>query len=99
MPETGHGRLWQIPLLLYFSTDSSSLPVYVRFRTDDFFVISSVDRMAYRGVGHVVHGWCARQPPVHCVWHALCRSVHCRSDTEHPKRLLAIRRLDTSALP
>jgi hypothetical protein len=61
VPDIGLRRLRQIPVFLYFSTDTRALHVYVRFRTDDFPVIGSVDRMAYCSASHIVHGWCAFQ--------------------------------------
>lgn len=73
--------------------------VYVRFRTDDFPVIGSVDRMAYCSASHIVRGWCARQPPVHRIWRALCRGTRRASDTKRPKRHLAEPHVDTSAAP
>jgi hypothetical protein len=99
VPEIGHRRLRQIPVFLYFSTDTCALHVYVRVRTDDFPVIGSVDRMAYCSASHVVRGWCALQPPVHRVWRALRRGAYRGSDTKHPKRHIAMPHLDTSTTP
>lgn len=97
IPENGRRRLRQIPVLLYFSTDTGALHVYIRFRAHDVPVVGGVVRVAYCGAGHVIHGWCAGQPPVHRVWRALCCGFHRGSDTEYSEGLLAMRCVDTSA--
>ena len=85
VPENGTRPLRQIPVFLYLSTDTCALHVYVRFRADGFPVIGGMDRLAYCSASHVVRGWCARQPPVHRIWRALCCGAHRASDTKHPK--------------
>ena len=97
LPENGARPLRQIPVLLYFGTDTGVVHVHVRLRAHDVFAVGRVDGVADCGACHVVHGRRARQPTVYRIRRALHRSAYCRSDTKHPKRHLAMSLLDTSA--